>query len=132
MNQRVNLRFFFRLRSQASEWTNRVLDGLPTCRVKVLFYAGLLLIATVSVHDTFLVILTDRVIQDTEWNPIGRWPIQWQGGEVWLFLAVKFFGTSIVCGVLLTLFEHRQRIALPVTGGLSAFQGGLLCLLSWG
>jgi hypothetical protein len=115
-------------------WTiaARVFDGLYAHRFAVVFHAGLLLIATVSVYDAFLVILTDRVIQDTEWNPIGRWLIQWQGGEVWLLLAAKFFGTSIVCGVLLTLFEYRQRIALLVTAGVSAFQGGLLCLLSWG
>ena len=95
------------------------------------FHACLFLIAAISVHDAYLVVLTEAVIQESERNPVGRWLIHLHGGEVWLFVAAKLCGTTLGCAVLLVLFEHRKQIALMVGSGVTAFQGCLLCFLTF-
>jgi len=90
-----------------------------------------LFVAAVSVHDAMLVILNANVIGDVEQNPVGKWLIELQGGEVWLFISLKLVGTAIVCAVLVTLYEYRTRLALAASSGVAAFQAGLLWYLTF-
>lgn len=89
-----------------------------------------LMIVAVSVHDAILVLLNHKVIRDDEMNPIGRWLIEQQSGDVWLFVLSKLCGTAIVAAVLASLHRRRRRLAFVVAGALTCFQIGLLLFLS--
>jgi hypothetical protein len=88
------------------------------------------MIAAVSVHDAMLVVINQDVIAQVERNPIGRWLIAQQGGEVGLFLLAKLCGTALVCAVLITLYQRRRGMALSIAAALTCFQLGLLLFLS--
>jgi len=90
-----------------------------------------LFVAAVSVHDAMLVVVNACVIGEVERNPVGRWLIELQGGEVWLFVLLKLVGTAVVCAVLVTLYEFRTRLALIASSGVAAFQVGLFCYLTF-
>ncbi len=100
-------------------------------RKGILFAACCLCIAVVSVHDATLVVLNDDVIAQVEQNPLGRWLIDLQGGEVWLFVLVKLAGTAVVCATLITLYRHRQDVGMMAAGTLTAFQIALLGYLTF-
>jgi hypothetical protein len=100
-------------------------------RNEALFAACCLFVMAVSVHDAMLVILNDVVICDVEHNPIGRWLIELQDGEVWLFVLVKLVGTSVACAALVTLYRVRADLALAVSKGVALFQAVLLCYLTF-
>jgi len=78
-----------------------------------------------------LVVLNASVIGEIERNPVGRWLIELQGGEVWLFVSVKLLTTAVVCAILVTMYEFRTRLALVASGGVAAFQMGLLWYLTF-
>lgn len=88
-----------------------------------------LFIASISVHDAILIILNDDVIDEVEQNPLGRWLLRMQGGDVWLFVLVKLAGTAFVCAALITLYQIHRRVALAVSSALAAFQFILLVYL---
>ena len=90
-----------------------------------------LFVAAVSVHDAMLVVINDDIITQVERNPIGRWLIGLQGGDVWLFVCLKLVGTAVVCAVLLTLHELSERLALLASGGVAVLQLILLSYLSF-
>lgn len=98
---------------------------------QVLFATCCLFVMAVSVHDAMLVVLNDVVICAVEQNPVGRWLIELQGGEVWLFVLVKLAGTAVACAVLVTLYQVRADLALAVSGGIALFQMALLCYLTF-
>lgn len=100
-------------------------------RNEIALAACCLFVAAVSVHDAMLVILNANVIGEVERNPVGRWLIEMQGGEVWLFVLSKLVGTAIVCAVLVTLYEFRAHLALAASSGVAAFQAGLLWYLTF-
>lgn len=93
---------------------------------------GMLLtfIAAVSVHDAALVVLNHSVILEYEQNPIGRWLIEVQGGEVWLFVGLKLLSTSAVCASLATLHGVARQMAWVAATSLAVFQMSLLCYLT--
>lgn len=100
-------------------------------RSELILAACCLLVAAVSVHDAMLVVLNADVIGEVERNPVGRWLIDVRGGNVWLFVSLKFMGTAIVCATLVTLYEFRTRLALAVGSGVTAFQLALLWYLTF-
>jgi hypothetical protein len=108
----------------------RCLLGFQNRRA-LLFTACCLCVAAVSVHDAILVILNDEVIVQGEQNPMGRFLLDAQGGEVGLFVLVKLAGTAVVCATLITLYQHRRRIGMIAAGALAVFQLGLLGYLTF-
>jgi len=98
---------------------------------QIILAALCLLVAAVSVHDAMLVVLNADIISEVEQNPVGRWLIELQGGDVWLFVSLKLVGTAIVCAALVTLYEFRTRLALVASGGVASFQVGLLWYLTF-
>ena len=96
-----------------------------------IFFATLILFTlAVSVHDAALVILHDRVIGMTEQNPVGRWLIELNHGDVWLFIGLKLLGTALCGATLLTLYEVWWRAARTAAIAVACFQLGLLIYLS--
>ena len=78
-----------------------------------------------------LVILNADIIGEFERNPVGRWLIELQSGDVWLFVVVKLVGTAVACTVLVTLYELRARLALIVGGAVASCQMALLWYLTF-
>ena len=100
-------------------------DAATMCFAVLWFF-----IALVAVHDGYLVVICSDVIRSAEQNPLGRFLIELDQGDVWLFLTVKAAGTAAVCTVLLTLYHYSRRLALAVCGPLASFQLSLLLYLS--
>ena len=96
----------------------------------VVFSVCCLFVMAVSVHDAMLVLIYRHLIEEFERNPVGRWLLDAHGGELWLFLSAKLGGTAVVCAILITLYEHRRRLAFVIAGGLTLFQIILLWYLS--
>ncbi|MGN6135957.1 MAG: hypothetical protein ACTHOU_15825 [Aureliella sp.] len=96
------------------------------------FWLCCLIVAAVSVHDAALVVLNHEVISDFERNPVGKWLLDVQGGDVWLFVLVKLAGTALVCAVLITVFQYCRRYGIVSAAALASFQIGLLCYLTMG
>jgi uncharacterized membrane protein len=93
------------------------------------FAAAVVFIAAVSVHDGLLVAQNEGVILHTEKNPLGRFLIE-LGGDVWVFILVKFLGTALACALLVEIYQRRRPAALLAAGGVACFQLGLLVYLS--
>lgn len=92
----------------------------------------LALITVISVHDATLIVVNHEVMMEFEENPIGLWLLQIQGGDVWVFVAAKLFGTSIVVTILSELFRWRRKLSLTCAIALAAFQSLLLGYLTIG
>jgi hypothetical protein len=99
-------------------------------RSEILFAGLILFTSAVSVHDAALVILLDDVIGETEQNPIGRWLIELNGGEVWLFIALKLTGTALCGATLWALYEVCRHVARTAAIAIACFQFALLIYLS--
>jgi hypothetical protein len=92
----------------------------------VLFLSLWLFVIFVSVFDGYLVLRFRDEMHKTELNPVGRWLIQLNGGQVWLLLATKFAGTVVAATVVLLLYGRAPRIGIAVASAIAGLQ---LCLL---
>lgn len=97
---------------------------------RFLFGALLVLILSISVHDAILVVLNHGVIGDVEQNPVGRWLLRANHGDVWLFVGVKLLGTAAAGAVAVEVFRLAPRIARIVVIAVAAIQLSLLAYLS--
>jgi hypothetical protein len=96
------------------------------------FMAVWLFIIAVSVYDGFCVIAARSTIQSVERNPIGRWLIKANSGDIWLLLAAKTIGTVIAASLLLWLHSIRPHIGWIVCVSVAGIQLLLLCwLVGW-
>ena len=90
------------------------------------FPALWLFIGLVSAIDTFLILRFRGVIWQLERNPIGRYLIALDDGNVTVFIRAKAAGTVVVMSVLVGLYVYRRHWSLPITGSIAAFQFTLL------
>ena len=110
---------------------SRIVKAFQACLgAPVVFWLCCVFIAVVSVHDAALIVVNHSVIAEFEQNPIGRWFLEMQGGDVWLFVFVKLATTSLVCALLVTMFHTYQRLGLLTVSAVASFQMALLCYLS--
>lgn len=105
----------------------------PVANCQLLLFAVLLvLIMCISVHDAALVVLNRGVIAEMEQNPLGRWLITVNRGEVWLLVAVKLAGTAAAGAVLIEIYRLSRRnawIAVTVVAALQVSLLAYLCLV---
>jgi hypothetical protein len=94
-----------------------------------LFFLMWTLIVFVSVHDGYWVLVNRLVMLGVEQNPVGRWLIQRNAGDVWLFLAAKSIGTLLVSSFLLWLYARHPRLGWTACAALCLFQLALLAFL---
>lgn len=87
-------------------------------------------VAVVSCYDAWLVVRFSDSILELEQNPVGRFLIQIDGGDVGLFVATKLIGTLVVVASLAGIYVLSKRFAYPIAGGVSVFQAALSCYLS--
>ena len=99
-------------------------------RGEIVFAGLILFMLAVSVHDAALVVLNREIISHMEQNPVGRWLIEINDGDVWLFIGLKMLGTAISCAALLTLYQVWQRAAETAAISVACFQLALLLYLS--
>jgi len=75
-------------------------------------YAQLwLFIGFASAVDIYTSIKTQEYLIDLELNPVGRWLIQQDGGDIALFMGVKTAGTTLALGILVWLYLHKKSWA---------------------
>ncbi len=97
----------------------------------------LTIIATVAIYDIQLTIRYAVSLKQYEQNPIGRWLMNLDRiddnaiPDVTLFLALKAVGTIAVLVVITGLVQWRGRVGHPVGIGVSTFQFGLACYLTY-
>ena len=85
-------------------------------------------IVSVSVHDAYLVVANRSAMLHNELNPLGRWLVQCNGGDVWLLLTVKATGTLVAATLMLFLFWTNRRVAWIACASVAGLH---LVLLLW-
>jgi hypothetical protein len=88
-----------------------------------------LFIIGVSVHDGYLVLACRSAMADAELNPLGRWLIHSNGGDIWLLLAVKAIGTLASSSLLLWLYWLRPCLGWVACTAIWLLQLALLIFL---
>lgn len=94
-------------------------------------------IAAVAAYDIQLTIRYALSLKQYEQNPIGRWLMDLDRigdnalPDVTLFVALKVLGTVTVLIVIVGLVRWRGRVGHPVGIGVSTFQIGLACYLTY-
>ncbi len=94
-------------------------------------------ISSVAIYDIQLTVRYALFLKQYEQNPIGRWLMNLDRigdnrlPDVTLFLALKVLGTVAVIIIIAGLVRWRGRIGHPVGIGVSAFQIGLACYLTY-
>jgi len=91
---------------------------------------ALVVIAAVSLFDTFLIIHFSEVICSTEQNPIGRWLLSVGDGSIGIFVRFKLAGTLVVLSALCAMWLCRSRLVFPVTTSVASYQVGLFMYLT--
>jgi len=95
-------------------------------RTLVLFYyLCLLIVLAVSVHDTYLIVINRRTIAEDERNPVGRWLIELDSGDIRYIVIAKLLGTILVATVLHLLYVEKRTWAWIACGTLTT---GQVCL----
>jgi hypothetical protein len=84
----------------------------------------------VSLYDAALVVRFSDTIWEMEQNPIGRYLIAINGGDVSLFVGIKLLGTCVVLLTLVGIYLVSRRLAYPIASGVSLFQAALSCYLT--
>ena len=99
-------------------------------RWQLWFPFAMVLIAAVSLYDTFLTIKFRDMMIYMEENPVGYWLMAICEGEVGLFIQLKLAGTMVVLLLLLWMKIRESRMTLPVTGSLASYQCWLMAYLT--
>ncbi len=86
------------------------------------FPALWLFIGAVSAMDCYLLFRFRDLMWELEENPIGRYLIELDSGNVTVFILTKAAGTVVVMCVLAGLYVYRRRWSFPITGSIAAFQ----------
>ncbi|MGI9519681.1 MAG: hypothetical protein ACR2NP_21690 [Pirellulaceae bacterium] len=96
-------------------------------RTTELLLMGLMLtiITCVSMIDVYWSFKTQAVLAETEQNPIGKWLIDRDGGDISLFMTLKMAGTMFVILAIPALYSIRRQWGLVAAATLTVFQ----CLL---
>jgi hypothetical protein len=96
------------------------------------FTALWLLILVVAVVDGYLLLIHRQIMIHAELNPVGRFLLALDHGNVRYFFIAKCCGTIAASSFLLVLYWTRARMGLVVTIGVALFQFGLLSFLLFG
>ena len=93
---------------------------------RTLFVLLWLFVIFVSVFDGYLAVRYRHELHRTELNPVGKWLIQLNDGQVWILLVAKFVGTVAAATFVLLINSYWPRLGLAVAGAVAGLQ---LCLL---
>ncbi len=99
-------------------------------RWQLWFPAFIVIIAAVSLYDTYLIIRFEEMICTMERNPMGRWLLEIAGGQVGVFVRVKLAGTLLVLSTLMFMWKWRAPMLFPVTTSIASSQTCLMIYLT--
>lgn len=99
-------------------------------RWQLWFPVFIVIIAAVSLYDTYLVIRFSEMISIMERNPIGRWLLEVEGGRVGVFVRVKLAGTVLVLSILMFMWKWQAQMLFPITTTLASYQTCLMIYLT--
>lgn len=99
-------------------------------RWQLWFPAAMVIIAAVSLYDTYLIIRFADMISMMEMNPIGRWLLDIADGEIGVFVRVKLAGTFSVLCMLVFMKMRRNRMLFTITTSVASYQTGLMIFLT--
>jgi len=88
------------------------------------------IIAAVSLYDTYLIIRFKEFICVMECNPMGRWLLETAGGQVGVFVRVKLAGTLLVLSTLMFMWKWRAPFLFPITTSIASYQSCLMIYLT--
>lgn len=91
----------------------------------------MLIVAVVAADDVYWSFKTQDVLAETEENPVGRWLIQMDGGDIALFMTCKMFGVLLVLLALPAIFWFRRSWGLICSISLAVFQIALFMYLNF-
>lgn len=95
------------------------------------------IIALVAIYDIHLTIRYASSLKQYEENPLGRWLMNLDRiddntlPDLTLFLSLKAIGTLIVLATVLGLVRWRGHMGHAVGMGVTSFQLGLACYLTY-
>ena len=95
------------------------------------FYFAIMWLASglISAIDLYWCVKNQHIMLENEQNPIGRYLIAKDGGDVALFMGVKMAGTIFALGVLVFLYHYKKFYAWISTISLTIAQFLLLYYL---
>jgi hypothetical protein len=85
-----------------------------------------------SAYDAYLAIKYRDTLAAMEKNPIGLWLMSLDGGDVSLFMGIKFAGTVLVLGILVFCYIKNKGFAWGLIIPLVIFNALLLAYLKTG
>lgn len=85
----------------------------------------------VSAYDMYVSIKVRDVLYGHELNPVGRYLMRLDGGDVALFMGLKAAGLVLVLGFLTALRSYRRGMAFGTTLALCGLQVWLLWYLAF-
>ena len=94
------------------------------------FPLAMMVIAFVSLFDTYLIWHFEEEMLSMEENPIGYWLLEIDNGRIGIFVRTKLAGTICVLSTLLMMWRLRSRIVFPVTTSVASYQVGLFFYLT--
>ena len=97
---------------------------------EIWFPLAMMVIAFVSLFDTYLIWHFEEEMLSMEENPIGYWLLQIDNGRIGIFVRTKLAGTICVLSTLLVMWRLRSRIVFPVTTSVASYQVGLFFYLT--
>ena len=86
-------------------------------------------IGMASAVDVYVSIKTQEYLYEMEMNPIGRFLIEADKGDIALFMGTKVAGTVVALGILILLYQFKRKWAWYSIWSLSVMQFGVLVML---
>lgn len=99
-------------------------------RWQLWFPAAIVIIAAVSLYDTYLIIRFMDEICLMEENPVGLWLLDIADGQVGVFVRVKIAGTLLVLSTLMFMWIRQVRMLFTITTSIASYQTLLLIYLT--
>lgn len=99
-------------------------------RCRFWFPVALIIIAAVSLFDTFLIVKYSDGLWVMEQNPVGRWLLEINDHDVSVFVRTKLAGTLIVLWTLMLMHHARSRFLFPVSTSVASGQMMLFVYLT--
>ncbi len=91
-----------------------------------------IVIGAVSAVDTYWTFKNQDFLYEYEQNPVGRWLMEQDGGDVALFMTAKMVGTLIVMCAIPLVYRLRAQWGITTGASVAGFQCLLFVYLNFG
>ncbi|WP_146373605.1 hypothetical protein [Symmachiella macrocystis] len=91
-----------------------------------------IIIGGVSAVDTYWTFKNQDFLYQYEQNPVGRWLMEQDGGDVALFMTFKMVGTLVVMCTIPLLYRFRAKWGITAGASVAGFQCLLFVYLNFG